>query len=316
MNKILVSTKKIVDNSQHVKINQDKIELFIENYEKPEEFSLFTGDFSLDRLNDIEKINFLVLYNALNFCYWGDPKWQIEYKGKSYDGAYGMIAAMFRAIDNNLKILDWEYCQELSDHHLLKLFQGNQLIPLILTRSETLKNLSRTIINNFEGDFRNLLKKVNNVEEFLSTVGNNFFAFKDVSIIGVEFKKIYFYKKAQLLLVDLKKYFPDLIPFDICEELTASADYKLPQALRKLGILSYDDKLANKIDNKELISHNSEEEIEIRSATIWAVEYIKEGLIEKGFNTNAVEIDSLLWLSTQKKYKDDKPYHLCETIFY
>ena len=54
------------------------------------------------------------------------------------------------------------------------------------------------------------------------------------------------------------------------------------------------------------------EEIEIRSATIWGVELIRQQFK----NYNAAEIDNALWLMSQSFSKDTKPYHRTYTIYY
>ena len=61
-------------------------------------------------------------------------------------------------------------------------------------------------------------------------------------------------------------------------ELTACADYKLPFVLRRLGIFSYLDYLADKIDNQETIDKDSEEEIELRANTILSFGLVQEPL--------------------------------------
>lgn len=94
------------------------------------------------------------------------------------------------------------------------------------------------------------------------------------------------------------------------------ADYKIPQVLRHLGILEYSNYLSNLIDNKQILEHDSEMEIEIRANMLYAIELIKEKLHQEGINMNSVQIDNALWLlSKNKKYKD-KPHHLTKTIYY
>ncbi len=93
------------------------------------------------------------------------------------------------------------------------------------------------------------------------------------------------------------------------------ADYKIPQFLLNAGILNYSEKLLKKIKEKTLIKAGSKEEIEIRSSTIWAVEYLKEELLKLGKIFCAFEIDWILWNKSQKT-KMEIPYHLTKTIFY
>ncbi len=61
------------------------------------------------------------------------------------------------------------------------------------------------------------------------------------------------------------------------QRLTAFADYKLPQVLRELGIISYDRRLASRIDAMESLRAGCEEEVEIRAMTVWAAEQLEEG---------------------------------------
>ena len=100
------------------------------------------------------------------------------------------------------------------------------------------------------------------------------------------------------------------------DKLTACADYKLPQMLRKFGILSYSLELSKKVDNKREIEQGSKEEVEIRANTIWAVELIKKELEKKIPEINSLHINDYLWLLSQDKSFKCKPYHLVRTTFY
>jgi hypothetical protein len=100
------------------------------------------------------------------------------------------------------------------------------------------------------------------------------------------------------------------------DKLTAFADYKLPQVLRQLGILTYSLKLTHKVDNRILLFPGSVEEIEIRANTIWAVEVIRQQIEQLGRSLKAFEIDWLLWNMGQEDTYRTKPYHRTKTIFY
>ncbi len=100
-------------------------------------------------------------------------------------------------------------------------------------------------------------------------------------------------------------------------ELTGFADYKLPQLLRHKGILIYDAVLTDKIDSTRELEAGSEEEIEIRAATLIAIEYIKRSLAKLNILTTAAQIDAKLWLLSQDlNAADVKPHHRCRTVFY
>ncbi|MGB9598678.1 MAG: queuosine salvage family protein, partial [Minisyncoccales bacterium] len=130
-------------------------------------------------------------------------------------------------------------------------------------------------------------------------------------------KKIYFLKRAQLLISDIWGAFEGkgLGYFKNLDYLTAFADYKLPQILQSLGILEYSPKLLLKIKNGQLIKSGSLLEIEIRAATVAAVEFLKEELRKRGKKVFSFQLDWLLWEKSQKE-KMALPYHLTKTIFY
>ena len=54
------------------------------------------------------------------------------------------------------------------------------------------------------------------------------------------------------------------------------ADYRVPQILRHLKIFEYSDHLAKIVDNNIELAYSSTEEIEIRAATVLAVELIMD----------------------------------------
>ena len=124
-------------------------------------------------------------------------------------------------------------------------------------------------------------------------------------------------KRAQILGADIYGafdgrgvgYFGDL------DYLTTFADQKIPQILNHFGILEYSRKLSEKIRHKKIIKIGSKEEVEIRSAAIWAIEYLKGELKKSGRKLYSFEIDWILWNKSQTE-KINNPYHLTKTIYY
>ncbi|MEK7195635.1 MAG: queuosine salvage family protein, partial [Patescibacteria group bacterium] len=97
--------------------------------------------------------------------------------------------------------------------------------------------------------------------------------------------------------------------------LTAFPDYKLPQILNHWKVMEYSPKLAEKIKLRTELKPGSNEEVEIRSATVWAVEYINEELKARGVRLKSFEIDWLLW-NESKRIEMSEQHHLTTTIFY
>ncbi|GAC1615531.1 MAG: hypothetical protein NVS4B7_08080 [Ktedonobacteraceae bacterium] len=73
--------------------------------------------------------------------------------------------------------------------------------------------------------------------------------------------------------------------------------------------------LATRIDEQELLEAGSEEEVELRAATIWACELLRREMAKQGHILTAAEIDLQLWLMGQHS-SEMRPYHRTRTIYY
>ena len=318
MNKILESTKFVVDNSQSVKINTDRINDFAETFEHGSTHHwLSDAPFNFSHFSDEDKLHFLFIFNSLSFCYWGEPKWTIDFEGKSYDGAWGMIVALGRAIQERYNILDFDFCANLSTEDFGKILRANVIIPLFQERLKIINEIGKIAIEKYNGKLANLIKDSNrDSQRLLNLIITNFPGFKDESTYNGE--TIFFNKRAQLLVSDIYQIFNGQSFGDLkgIDSITACADYKLPQILRKFGIFIYSEELADRIDHKQELEHNSSEEVEIRANTIWTIEYIKQIVSKKNPKIMSSEINDHLWLATQEKFPDDKPYHRTRTTSY
>ncbi|MFC1730897.1 queuosine salvage family protein [candidate division KSB1 bacterium] len=304
---ILPGIQYVIDNSTLVKINKDKIKEFCDKFDKKEvKHWVDEAPFDISKLDDDDKLNFLFIFNSLSFSYWGDPKWTIE---SGHDGSWALIECLGMAVDK----IKPEYLVKITKQDFDDILKGNIRIPLFQERYNIMNEVSTVLIKKFDGEFRNVVEQAEgNALKLLDLIINNFPSFTDVRIYKE--KQIMFYKRAQLLVADIFQMFKGKGYGDLenVEKLTACADYKLPQILRKLGILEYSKELAEKIDSMIELKQGSEEEVEIRAATIWAIELMKEQIS----GVDAIHINDHIWLLSQKKSPDDKPYHRVRGICY
>jgi predicted dithiol-disulfide oxidoreductase (DUF899 family) len=147
-------------------------------------------------------------------------------------------------------------------------------------------------------------------------LAGDFSSFRDQAVYQGE--SVFFYKRAQLFAADLHGalFGKGLGSFRDIKELTAFADYKLPQVLRHVGVLEYAPALMEKVDRMIHLTPGGEEEVEIRASTLWAVELIRREMNNLGKDRTASEIDWLLWNLGQDDRFRAKPYHRTVTIFY
>jgi len=317
MNKILDSTKFVVDNSTSVKINEEKLVEFSKGFEHGKtNHWLSQAPFDFSSLNPDQELSFTFVFNALSFCYWGDPKWKIEYEGKTHDGAWAMVNALGRGIKEGYPLIDFEYCSKINKDNFSKILRGNIEIPLFEERLNILHEIGLVMTEKYQGNLKSFLEKANgDALKLLDTLVSEFPSFYDSS--NYKGKEIIFHKRAQLLVSDICQMFKKqgLVSKNV-DQLIACADYKLPQIMRRFGILEYIEKLAKKIDDKVEIQHNSEEEVEIRANTIWAIELMKEEIKKRNPEITSMGIDDHLWLASQEKFADEKPYHRTRTTAY
>lgn len=319
MNPVLESTKFVVEHSKYVKIHNDKIDEFAKTFTR-EHTKHWWKDAPVDlsNLTEHEKLHFLLVFNSLSFSYWGDPTWSIEYPGKKTSSAsFCLIYCIKRALDEGKPLLDPRYLAKLTRAELAHILRANVEIPLLDERLKTINQVGYVLVQKYDADFSNMVKEADkDALKLVKSIITNFPLFDDTATY--KGKTIFFYKRAQLIVSDVHLVFDGkgLSEFKNADEITAFADYKLPQVLRKLGIFSYTQDLMEKIDNKILIPKGSEEEVEIRANTIWAVELIKEKVREKIPGVDSVHVNDHLWLSSGKIPTTDKPYHRTRTTFY
>jgi len=314
MNPVLKSVKPVIEESKEVRINRNNLIKFCHKFQTREfKFWLNELPFDFPKLTKKEELNFLFILDSLQFCFWGSPKWTVEYKGEFYDGSWGLLASLVRAIEKGFEILNLKYLVRIPEKDLRGIFSGNTEIPLFKERLKILRENSKILIEKFNGNFENLIKtEKEDALKILNLITNNFPSFNDSAIYKEH--KVFFHKKAQLLIAEISKR--KLAKIKNIDKLTALADYKIPLVLKELGILKYSQNLTKKINNKIQIPVGSEEEIEIRANNIWAIELMKNELKSKFPKINALDIDFHLWMLGQNESFKGKPYHLTRTIFY
>ncbi len=318
--KVLTSTKFVVENLKHVIINELELEAVSEKVAQQMEKGLETAEEGFGAtLSYEDNVQLIFLQDVVNFCFWAEkdqPKWQIDWPvGNTIKGGgYAMIACFKRAVEEKVPILDANYLSGITNKQVADFFRSSNgtEIPLLNKRRENLQEAGSVMKEKYAGKFINALEKAQyDAVKLVNLIQTDFSSFQDVA--QYDDKVVYFLKRAQIAANDLsylskRKNSKSLSNLD---QLTAFADYKIPQMLRMYGVISYTPELEAKIDNYDLIPSGSAEEIEIRAATVWSVELIKQKL-EK---YSSAEIDNALWLISQDQ-RDTKPYHRTYTIYY
>lgn len=284
--------------------------------------------------DDTERLAIWILVlDALNFCFWGqgpdpDVRWRVERNGELLDGYAALVAALERGAEEDERLDDPDWLATMDDAavaNLLRPAPGHPEIPLFDDRVRNIWEIGHGL-NTLESwtPATDLLRAANgSAIALIREVIRLFPSFDDVATwpradTGLPGNEVRFYKRAQILAGDLSgalRNAPEGTFHDL-DQLTAFSDYKVPQVLHWLGILRYSDDLTARIARREHIPAGSEPEIEIRAATVWACELLRQALADRGRAIAAHEIDWLLWELGQSLPSDTLPYHLTPTIFY
>jgi hypothetical protein len=268
----------------------------------------------------------VLVLDALNFCFWSTTtdRWRVEWQGRLEDGYWALASALTRAVEEGRPIWDPRYLAQLTPRdvaHILRPHDENAPeIPLFPLRVQNLHELARGLIDGFPEAKIPVLALIDAADgsavELVRALADRFPSFNDVALY--QDQEVRFYKRAQILVSDLAGAFNGrgLGAFHDLNQLTAFADYKIPQVLRGFNALVYSPELDAAIAERRLIPTGSAWEIEIRAATIWACEVLRRILAEQGRLFRATEIDWILWLAAQSMPAEMPTYHRTLTIFY
>ena len=306
--KIKSTCHYVVDNSKYVKINYAKLDEFINNikYENLKNWLLF-NPYNLLELDIETVINFLLIFESIDYSFWGQPKWEINTEEGIKDGSDALLYAMIKYVKQT-RSTDFS---NLTLNEFKELLKGNIDIPLLEERYKTIVNISRIVNEKMNGSFYKFIKDINLDTKLFDTIINNFDSFKDEREYNG--KTIYFYKLAQLLTSDILHIREKLENISVdYSNLIGCADYKIPQTLRALGIVEYNNELSTIVDQRKQLENSSEYEVEIRASQIVVIEYISNKLID----ANSIEINDFLFVYSKKVKVIAKPYHLCRNTNY
>jgi len=314
---VLKTTAYVVEHARRVKIHADSIkraaDMLADRRVQPPAWNY---DYHYHD-GTPRTVNYLFLLDALNFCFWGKPRWRIEYEGKPLDGYWALAASLKRAVEARPETADAGFMARISPRELAGIFHGTGAIPLFAERWRHVRELGVVLKNLWEGEAARLVECAeHDAARLAQMVAENFSSFNDIAVY--DNREVRFFKRAQIVVTDLWGAFggKDWGEFEDIGTLTAFADYKLPQILRAWGILHYAPSLTRKVDAQIELAAGSPEEIEIRAATLWAVEFLREELAARGRALLSVQVDWVLWDASQGRFEGMKPYHRVRTTYY
>lgn len=326
---VLTSTAPLVPEAKHVKIETERISAVAVQLTRSNPAPDAWDDLLHWRDGSWRTAGWVLALDALNFCFWSkdvDPlqRWRVTWRDVEYDGYWALAAALHRAVDEGWELWDPRVLSSLTENDVATILRGSDdltpPIPLFPTRLTNLRELGNGLMKLSSNGEAAIIQLIGSADHsavrLVDSLTSLLPSFRDRA--NWNGHDVRFLKRAQILVADLHGAFgaSGLGEFHDLSSLTAFADYKVPQVLRQIGLLFYDSALSDLISNRALIAPGSRMEMEIRAATIWTCELLRQELSRNGVDRCAYEIDWALWQFGQSLPPDSEPYHRTETIYY
>jgi hypothetical protein len=317
---ILASTLKVTKYSRYVRLDSARIQSLARSMapdlDRP---PAWDRDRHFDD-RTARTAQWVFILDCLNFCFWAnrdDEVWRVPWRGQMVQGYWSLACSLRHAMEQGIPLTEAAFLENMDVSILCNILKGDGRIPLMNERVAVLRETGRVLRENFGGSFANLLEEGGgSAQATVRLVATHFPSFYDIA--NYESETVYFLKRAQILVSHIwgafggagLGYFRDIF------SLTAFADYRLPQVLRAFGILEYLPTLAERVDSFTELPAGSPEEVEIRAATISAVEKLRGAVGEEGRSVSALAIDWWLWDKSHFPDFARQPHHRTRTIFY
>lgn len=233
-----------------------------------------------------------------------------------------------KALERDPSALDAERLATITPEEVATWLDPESLqFPHLAERTRKVQEVGRVLLACFDGTAANLVRAARgSAERLVALVTAHFPGFRDEAVCRGE--QVFFYKRAQIFAADVWAAYGRRVCADVdcnarpfafhdVEALTMFADYRVPQILRARGVLVYAPALAAAVDARVEIPYGAEEEVEIRAATVQAVEMLREALEGMGRpGVMSVVLDWLLWQEGERAKDALPPHHRTRTVFY
>jgi hypothetical protein len=264
-------------------------------------------------------VNLVFFETACNFYFWSERaehKWKADVGNEAVGGWYGLAGCFNRAVQRGKPVYEAAWMAALTVERAEEIFAGvGRPIPLIEQRVNNVVEVANYLLQKYDGQALHLVEEAGfSAPKLALTIARELPSFRDGAWYGD--KWVWILKRAQILPSDLAQLSAKYPEFKIvdCDQLTAFADYRLPQILRHFGALEYSASLAAVVDTGTILPAASRREVEIRACTIETCERIKKHLPGR----TSAEIDLGLWLMSQDMRTDPTllPHHRTPGCFY
>ena len=234
--KVRQSTGKVSKLATHVSINHHALRTLSETFnasEQEQQHPLIPRD---------DLVNWVLTIDLINFSFWPDhgKTFEVYYQGQAYRGYWAMCALIKLLLDKNIRITDpreWNEKDKVTKWFL----SITDYIPMLEERVDILFQ-AHTALSQADFDVESLLIREDSVNETLSALINAFESLRYRSLLIMQRdwceyrgERVYFLKRAQIMVADWYTMLPGRFPKWRMGELTMFADYRVPAILHSKG---------------------------------------------------------------------------------
>lgn len=249
-----------------------------------------------------------------------------------FTGYFALCAAINRAItDDGVDFTNPKYYATITKDDLEKIFRsddGITKVQLIDERVNCLHEIGEKLLEKYDGNFENVILAANkSAQSLMKLVCEEFPNFRDDAEYNGE--KVSIYKRVQILIGDIWACYHGngFGEFTDINTITMFADYRIPQSLVHFKTMEYSDDLHKLLKDGVHLVNGSPEEVEIRGASIYIVEKVKDKILEMLANSypdvstkhiNSILLDHFLWDYRREFAKELEyiPFHRTISIYY
>ncbi len=307
------SCARISDEAQHVSINKEKIAGYVADLLDRYDITTGLNDDHFVSKDREETASYIVALDSLNF---GSGYFrQARDEGIAFGYtifAKGLKAAFERGEMNAPE--KWVFAMASDFYRVFDIPAGQNahIDQLFQHFVQHLRETGKKIITEYQGKSMNLINAAQGSAVKLVETLASWPTFHDFA--QYKGRDIPILKRAQIMAADL--HLAGVTDFKDIGALTIFADNRVPHVLRHDGILSYTPALAEKIDKLIPLERGSEEETELRAASIHVAELMKAQALKQGRNVTAMNIDHILWRRGGEPAISAKPTHRTTTVWY
>lgn len=289
MSRVRALAEVLTANPQYIRLNPNRAREVAEAL-KDYDISIPRWDFDPrfhPQTDDFEDVClFNLIFNSINYCYFDQDARKFQ------DGDLSSSSLVCARLTERWdEIKDSYFLSQVDENYLLtELFRAERPISLVKERTVALRELGTFMNINHDFTFMKLFQKYKNSAYFVSQY---------LPVMLPSWRDPFF-KRSQLFVGMTYGRFQDWSECPIAEEslsdLTIFADYKIPQTLIAMGVIEPRPQLLTRLHRMEFLASGSQQELELRAASVVASDMITENLkslIDE--SVNSLNTDFLLW---------------------